>query len=232
MKKALYDFIVRLGMKVLGKIFPDIHMSTPLKPSDRFLEYPFVFGRLAPKSARVLDIGSSGSFFPLIAASLGHDVTGCDIRSYEILNHLSFNNFKFIQRDIVKDPLEENSFDVVTCISTIEHVGLGGRHGADVSDDGDIIMAKQILRVLKPGGKALITIPYGISEVVAPHHRIYDQNRIKMLESGFEVAEEEFYLMNNYGDWAKCSAQEGEKIRGGVNKYGLALLHLTKGKSA
>ena len=79
MRKEIYSFIVQKGLKVLSAIFPDIHMSVPLKPSERFLEYPFVIDRLPDKAAKVLDIGSAGSFFPLLISAFGYAVTGCDI---------------------------------------------------------------------------------------------------------------------------------------------------------
>ncbi len=212
----------------MSTIFPDIHMSVPLKPSDRFLEYPFAIGRLPEKEAKVLDIGSAGSFFSLMVAALGYDVTACDIRPYEILNNLSFENFTFIQQDICEIPLPRAMFDAVTCISVLEHVGLGGRYGVVEDEHRDLNMAKQIRRVLKPGGRALITVPYGVAEVFAPYHRIYDYPRIKKIESGFKVVEEKFYKPDENDDWIECGAEEGERFRGGRDKYGLALIHLYK----
>ena len=215
-------------MKMLSTFFSDIHMQFPEKPSDRFVEYPFAVARLPNPGAKILDIGCSGSYFPLILSSFGYDVTACDIRPYEILNHLAYDNFSFIQQDISSDPLPENSFDTVTCISTLEHIGIAGRYGKQEDVSSDLKMADQISRVVKRNGSALITIPYGVAEIVSPFHRIYDHARIKKIEAGFDVIEESFYSLDSSGDWVSCTAQAGENIRGGRDKYGLALIHLIK----
>lgn len=226
MKRKFYNFIVYSGLKVLSSVFPDIHMSIPLKPSDRFLEYPFAIGRLPEKGSKLLDIGSAGSFFPLMVAAMGYDVTACDLRPYEILNSLTFKNFRFIQYDLCKSPLLEERFETITCISVLEHIGLGGRYGVGKEENADLKMMEQIKKLLKPFGHAIVTVPYGIAETIAPYHRIYDYARIKMLESGFKVIEEIFYKINRNNDWEECCAREGETIKCGKEKYGLALLYL------
>lgn len=228
LKRQIYNILVEKGLKILSIFFPDIHMSVPLKPSDRFLEYPFAIGRLPEKRVKLLDIGSAGSFFPLIVAALGYDVTACDIRTYEILNRLTFKNIRFIQQDIIKVPLPEASFDAVTCISTLEHIGLRSRYGSIEDIDGDIKMMKEILKVLRPGGMVIITVPYGIAEIIAPYHRIYDYSDIKTIVAGFNIVEERYYTFDKKGDWFECNPSEGQKVKCYKDKYGLALLHLRK----
>lgn len=228
-KRKVYEGIVRLGLKVLSKIFPNIHMKVPLKPSDRFLEYPFVFRHLPlNKSAEILDVGCAGNFLPLTIAALGYKTTAVDIRSYEIVNNIKFDNFNFLQRDILKDKFEENSFDIVCCISVLEHIGLEGRYGSIKDAKGDINMAKEIWRILRPGGFAILTVPYGIGEVFPPYHRIYNLERVREIEKEFRTIEEEFYYLDNKGDWLKCSAEDGQLKRGSIDKSGLALLYLRK----
>ncbi|MBU1122395.1 MAG: class I SAM-dependent methyltransferase [Candidatus Omnitrophica bacterium] len=228
-KKEIYSFIVQKGLKCLSLFFPDIHMSIPLKPSDRFLEYPFVFKYLPNnKNIKLLDIGCAGSFFPLVVAALGYNVTACDIRPYEILNSIKFDNFEFRQQDICKNPLGEETFDIITCISVLEHIGLGGRYGVVKDEFGDLKMVEQIKKVVKSNGKVLITVPYGVSEIYAPYHRVYDLERVRKLEDGFRVIQEKFYCQNEDRDWRECSAQEGQLKKGGLDRYGLALLYLEK----
>ena len=53
MKQHIYQFIVRTGLKVLQKGFPDIHMGIPLKPTDRFGEHKSVFEILGGLIAKI-----------------------------------------------------------------------------------------------------------------------------------------------------------------------------------
>jgi len=227
-KERLYQVSAGFGIKFFSKVFPEYFAKQPLKPRDRYLEYPFAVKNLPKPPAKVLDVGCAGSFFPLIVAALGYDVTACDIRPYEILNNLKFENFKFIQTDICKNSLPEGSFDAITCISVLEHIGLGGRYGAEEDSNGDFKMVEAIYKLLKSGGRAIITVPYGIAEIFAPYHRIYDYSRIKKMKAGFNVIEENFYCYDKNGDWKEYSAEEGQLIRGSVERQGLALLHLEK----
>jgi SAM-dependent methyltransferase len=58
-----------------------------------------------------------------------------------------------IQGDVTALPFEESSFDLALCIHVLEHV----------ADDGAAI--RELFRVLKPGGKALIQVPPSSLEV-------------------------------------------------------------------
>ncbi len=64
----------------------------------------------------------------------------------------------------------------MTCLSTIEHVGLG-RYGDEIDPWGDIKMAANLRRLLRPGGIMLISFPVGHGTVVYNAHRIYNAHR-------------------------------------------------------
>jgi SAM-dependent methyltransferase len=63
----------------------------------------------------------------------------------------------------------ENSFDLVSCLSTIEHIGFDNSHYGDTSkplylepDDRPMLETLDaILRWLKPGGRFLVSVPFG-----------------------------------------------------------------------
>lgn len=133
----------------------------------RCLEYPVAFNQLSLNEdvSTYLDIGTGKySIFPLYVA---HRCPDLIMRLTDINSHV-FKQLKYINRDkILKDSYnhsritiekqdarcltyEDNSFDRIAAISSIEHI----------PDDGDSQAMKEIMRVLKPGGKAIITVPY------------------------------------------------------------------------
>jgi SAM-dependent methyltransferase len=131
----------------------------------------------------------------------------CFIDRFESLANLDYitadleSPLAKVKMDIHEIPFEQDSFDCVLCNHVIEHV------------DNDLLAVKEILRVLKPGGWAIIQVPffepvpdqtfedpsitssserfkkYGQKD----HLRLYGKDYKQRLERcGFQVKEEEF----------------------------------------
>jgi ubiquinone/menaquinone biosynthesis C-methylase UbiE len=99
-------------------------------------------------------------------------------------------------------------FDQVICISTIEHVGIGNNG----DENGDVKTVKEVLRVLKKGGNAIITVPYG--KVNKPTHRVYNRHTLSRLiavDKGSSVAKKEFYCYDS-GKWKRCSQSAADRF--------------------
>jgi SAM-dependent methyltransferase len=173
----------------------DVHRLLAGVTSERLVEYDFVSRNLVSplKTANILDVGSAGSELTQAIEEFGSrwQVFGLDL----------------IQgRDAVMDArstgFRDSIFDQVISISTLEHVGLD----RGVSDkSGDAKAMREILRVLKKGGSAIITVPYGKAK--KPDHRIYDRKALAKLASSFSIVKKEFYRYDS-GKWKKCSQAE------------------------
>ncbi|OGX15669.1 MAG: hypothetical protein A2166_02750 [Omnitrophica WOR_2 bacterium RBG_13_41_10] len=227
-KKSVYNFLSKFGVKAFYTLFPEYFAKEPLEPTDRYIEYPFVIRNLPKPPAKILDVGCVGSFFPLILASFGYEVFGIDIRNYTIINKIKFNNFRFIKEDIRKATLPDNYFDIVTAISTLEHIGIAGRYGTDEYLDGDLLTMKKITRLLKPAGMALITVPFGKAKIIKPYTRIYDDLRIKRITNNFQINKEEYYWYDESDNWFNCSKETASLVEAKSDKYPLCLLKLIK----
>ena len=69
-------------------------------------------------------------------------------------------------------PLEDASVPSISCLHVVEHIGLG-RYGDPIDPDGSVKAAKELVRVLAPGGSLYFSMPVGRSRVEFNAHRIY-----------------------------------------------------------
>ena len=159
--------------------------------TERVIEIPWAQSWLGQggsgQAAAILDIGFALSDLDWLAALLGQvdagaSVTAVDIitpervasRYPEALREKALRT-PVIIGDVRTAPVPVAAFDVVTCISTIEHVGFDAKGSTDASAfarwdsveatpdsrdpavTGDVMAA--IGRALRPGGLALVTVP-------------------------------------------------------------------------
>ena len=92
------------------------------------------------------------------------------------------SNIPLIQFDLVNCPLPDSSVDVIIALNVLEHI----------KDDEDAL--KQIYRILKPGGHAIIEVPanqdlYDFYDEQLKHFRRYSLQDLKALteKTGFLV---------------------------------------------
>jgi len=168
--------------------------------NERIVELPYAMaalGRLAP-GARILDIGSAESWFPLAAASLGFDVTALDLRelpySHPQLRSIS-SPFEQWQPD------EPGRFDAIFLISTIEHIGIGAYGEAAGATDADLGAVARVRELLVPGGLLVLTTPYGRRAVNALE-RIYDDEALADLLDGWEILDRRTAYRQDAVTWA------------------------------
>jgi len=166
-----------------------------LMTSSRIVEEPFIFENInLGNAAKILDLGCCYSKVSSELASLGFKVTGTDLNDY----NYSHPNFNFTKGDFLKNKFQDNYFDCVIAISVIEHFGLNC-YGGPMIVDGDKKAAKEIYRILKEGGKLIITLPFGKKETM-PAQRIYDTAGLEDLLRDFRIEKEEYYKYDK-GFW-------------------------------
>ena len=126
--------------------------------SVRYFEFPFVVKAGNWKNAQCcLDISSPRLYLIYLVSKYPHlqleilnpdkhdlEETASQLKTLNLLRQVNFVSY-----DATRLPYLDNSFDLVTSISVVEHI----------SDKGDSLAMKEMWRVLKPGGKLIITIP-------------------------------------------------------------------------
>jgi SAM-dependent methyltransferase len=124
------------------------------RPSHPYLSgMHYVMSRLAPMAPlKILDIGSPFAQDVALACVPGIEVTVLDIRDHPEAERFGL---KWVKGNATELPFDDESWDVVTSLWVMGHVG-DGRYGDPFDVDGDKRMLREIARVLKPGGTAII----------------------------------------------------------------------------
>jgi len=220
LREKICHSVSLVGIDIMSRIFPDVFMQSTLTPSDRFLEYNFATRHLPSPPARVLDVGCSGSYWPLILCAAGYIVDGIDPRAYPITNRLKFEGFNFIKQDILNFNTPEK-YDACTAISTIEHIGIQSRYGQGRNIDGDKKAIDKIADALRPGGLLILTVPFGIAQV-QKDVRIYDSKGIEnLLSERFHIPHAECYAMDKDDNWFHDGYMDCERIHADSGRYAL-----------
>jgi ubiquinone/menaquinone biosynthesis C-methylase UbiE len=187
----------------------DVHGLLAGVTSERLVEYEFVARNLmsSQKQAAILDIGPGSSILAEAISKFGKgkwavfriDIakSNCDLRM-----DASMTGFR------------KAVFDQVICISTIEHIGIATEYTGYYNDeDGDIKTIKEIVRILKKGGNAIITVPYG--KVTETTHRVYDRHALSRLldvDTGSLVETRKEFYWYNAGRWKRCSQSTADRM--------------------
>lgn len=85
-------------------------------------------------------------------------------------------------------PLPTSSVESLSCLHVLEHVGLG-RYGDPLDVEGDLKGARELARVLRPGGRLYFAAPAGRRRVVFNAHRVYDAAAIRGLFPDLAIEE-------------------------------------------
>ena len=174
-------------------------LRAPSWSDERLIEMPWVLARYRGEP-HVVDIGyanAAPSYLEALVAAATGRVVGLD------LVEASVPGVRSVVGDLRALPFPDSTFDVVLCVSTIEHVGHDNRvYGAgDERDAAGIAEAlREVRRVLAPGGRALITVPTGAEE----DHVWFVQLPVAtwrelFAAAGLRITEEELYELGADG---------------------------------
>lgn len=194
-----------------GKIGP--HHGLGL--DERIVEIPWFLSVLPAGPGRLLDAGSS----------LNHELYLAQPRLREKNIHICTlapepncfwqQRVSYLFEDLRNLPYRDGSFDYISCISTLEHVGMDNtRHYTDDSrfceadPGGALQVVREFSRVLAPCGILFLTVPFGR----LAHHgwlRIFDGQAIDRLIEAFQPAQaKELIYLYTLAGWMASSRKE------------------------
>jgi SAM-dependent methyltransferase len=186
---------LQLGVKkTIGKL------AQPINAPSRFPEY-YCFDTAIrehsalqpePRRLRILDVGSPklmGLYLACTtsAAVLMSDISSLNVDEYRAmwcaLRPRAAGSASFALQDARALPFRAGEFDVVYSMSVVEHIE---------GEDGDRDAVRELIRVLRPGGLLLISVPFGF--------RYIEQQRVGFAGAARSVGDRQSYFFQRIYD--------------------------------
>ena len=166
--------------------------------NERIVEAPYAFRALCrvQRDAKVLDVGATESSVCLSLATLGYDVTAVDPRP----NPLTHERLRVVAAR-VEEWDEDTMFDVVLCLSTIEHIGTGAYEQEPTERRADLEAMKKIHQLTRPDGVLVLTTAVGEASV-GEGGRVYNREGLDELLNGWELADLTLVQRRDATHWA------------------------------
>lgn len=182
---------------------------------ERIVELPWLYDNLSDDPETILDAGSSLNFqYFLQSKKLSKKKVYITTLAPEPRNYASMG-VSYIFGDLRKTCFNENFFDTVACISTLEHVGLDNTmlytEDNDLNENSPIdylLVIKELKRVLKPGGNLFLTFPFGKPANYA-WFQVFGEMHVNQIIDRFEPSTStvEYYKYANSG-WHQSTSEQ------------------------
>jgi len=188
----------------------------------RLVEWQFVLNNFPKLPAEVLDVGATTSLFPFKLNALGYKTHCLDQRlpNFKLPERINFH-----RENLMDIKIESNCFDAISCISVIEHVGMGLYNDPVCSEHGDIKAVKEMLRILKPSGNLVITTNICKETIVYNNEIRYGKDKIKRFLSMGKVKTVEYRFFDSRR-WQVCD--ETVAFDRDAKDFGIAMFVLSK----
>lgn len=152
---------------------------------ERVVEYPWLLSVMPEGPARVLDAGSALNFETILDHPQLIDKKITIVNLNPEPNCFWRRGVSYVFTDMRALPFLPNTFDIVTCVSTLEHVGMDNTaiYTKDVTykehkEEDYLLAIKELERVLAQGGKLFLTVPFGTFR----HFGFFQQFNQEMLQ--------------------------------------------------
>jgi SAM-dependent methyltransferase len=184
---------------------------------ERIIEYKWIFNELAKskKKLNLLDAGSTLNF-PSIIEKLKNKFN-ITIQTLYPENYSFYDEgISYLYEDLTKKIFNKNTFDIITCISTLEHVGFDismyNHSNKEILNNknklGYLKVIENFQFILKKGGILLITVPYGTTKQYS-NLGIFDEKKIKQIIKKFKPQKSYIrYATFKEGVWKECYKNE------------------------
>jgi SAM-dependent methyltransferase len=199
------------------------NLQAPATSDERAIEIPWCLARY-DREQRVLDVGyafAEPAYLAGLAGLGAPELAGADLAEAEV------PGLRPIVGDVRSLPVEDDSFDFVLCISTLEHIGRDNDvYAVDAprEEQGDEAALRELHRVLARDGRLLVSVPTGEHDDQGWQLQRTPSDWIATFErAGFVVYEDELYVRGDNG-WRSATLAEASGGRYRADGAGAVLL--------
>lgn len=230
-----YDFI-KNTINTPEKLVSFKHKSLPKEFAvgidERSVEYPWIFSRLSDKQYALLDAGSTFNFEFAVEHPL--------IKKKELTIFTFFpeeqcffkKRISYVFGDLRSMYFKDESFEEIVSQSTIEHIdmdnsiyGYSEENTKEKKSYEYLKAVSEMIRILKPAGKLLITVPFGKYE----YHGFFQQFDKEMLQRILDLFKGKGEVQTDYFNYERTGWRFAEQAElSEVMSYNP---HTGKGKS-
>jgi SAM-dependent methyltransferase len=200
-------------------------LHAPAAGDERAIEIPWALARYDGER-RVLDIGYAFAEPAYLSGLVGlsaEELVGVDLATADV------PGLRSVVADVRQLPFDDDSFDLVLCLSTLEHVGRDNDvYAVDAprEESGDAAALRELHRVLAKDGRLIASVPTGEHDDQGWQLQRTPEEWVAVFErAGFLVYEDELYVHGDDG-WRSGSLAEARAARyaGGGAGAGAVLL--------
>jgi hypothetical protein len=180
------------------------------------VELPWLFSKGQYISGKILDAGSALNY-PFIVERF---LTGT--RKLHIMTlapeHHCFAKYgvSYFYDDLRRIPIVDGFYDCVVCISTLEHIGFDNTLFTNRREDREhkprdyLLACKEMLRVLRSGGRLFITVPFGKYHDFGCFQQFGPKELSVLVElcGGVAKVNVQYFRVQKSGEWNVAQAEE------------------------
>jgi len=192
------------------------------KLDERIVEYCWIFSQMPQEKVKLLDAGSTFNY-EFILNHLDFNKVELSILTYAPESpNFNEKRISYIYADLREIPFRDEYFDIVLSQSTIEHIDMDNsiygyqlqHHENQETKSYEYLKAvAEMLRVLKKGGKLLLTFPFGKFE----NHGFFQQFDEEMLNRILTFLDEQGTYTTNFfrylpNGWIACEKEDCKEV--------------------
>ena len=216
----------RYKQNLIKKIINKENIEPITYVDERIVEIPWVINEINKKGGKLLDAGSTLNF-EYILKKLKNRNKIFITTLYPEKNSYNDLRVSYTYENLSDLSFKDQFFDVVACISTLEHVGFNndiynyGKFKQKEKNKTDFLnVISNLFRVLKKNGTLLISIPFG-KKGIYENMQQFDLAELNKIINNLNIKKQTCLFYRYYNNkWCKSSVNECSNIEPNIKKIG------------